>query len=144
MTYKKFILAAAVASFTLAGTFSAGSAKETAAPEDGVARANLAATLAQYGTANHDPASLLAAAHIINGLKANVALQKAGGMGKPAGAYDPMALLKLAKSYATGPNASLASAIDGEMKAVSSTQAVCYYQYYCNAWGYCWYAYQCY
>jgi hypothetical protein len=41
-------------------------------------------------------------------------------------------------------NASLASAIDGEMKAVSSTQAVCYYSYYCNAWGYCWYAYRCY
>ncbi len=143
MMYRKFILAAAVAGFTLAGTLSAGTAKETAAPEDGVARANLAATLAQYGTANHDPASLLAAAHIINGLKANVGTMKSGAAGKPQ-AYDPITLLKLAKTYATGPNASLASAIDTEMKAVSSTQAVCYYQYYCNAWGYCWYAYQCY
>jgi len=144
MKYSKFILAAAVAGFTLAGTLSAGSAKEAAAPEDGVARANLAATLAQYGTANHDPASLLAAAHIINGLKANVGMQKAGGGDAKPQAYDPMTLLKLAKTYATGPNAALASAIDGEMKAVSSTQAVCYYSYYCNAWGYCWYAYRCY
>ncbi|MEJ0043038.1 MAG: hypothetical protein WDM81_12895 [Rhizomicrobium sp.] len=67
----------------------------------------------------------------------------AAGGGKPQ-TYDPLALLKLAKSYATGPNASLASAIDAEMKNVSSTQATCLYQYYCNAWGYCWYEYYCY
>ena len=76
------------------------------------ARANLAASLAQYGEASHDPASLLAAAHIINGLNANVGTQKpTTGEGKPQ-AYDPMTLLKLAKTYATGPNASLAAAID--------------------------------
>ena len=50
----------------------------------------------------------------------------------------------MAKNYATGPNASLAAAIDAEIKNVSSTQATCYYQYYCNAWGYCWYEYYCY
>ena len=144
MKYGKFLLAAAFAGFTMVSTLGPTAAKESEAPADGVARANLAATLAQYGEANHDPASLLAAAHIINGLKSNVAVQKpAVGAGKLT-AYDPMNLLKLAKTYATGPNASLAAAIDGEMKNVSSTQAVCYYQYYCNAWGYCWYAYQCY
>jgi len=29
------------------------------------------------------------------------------------------------------------------MKNVSATQAVCYYEYYCN-YGYCWYQYYCY
>lgn len=139
----KLVLAAAA--FTMAGSLIATNAKEATPPPDGVAKANLAATLAQYGEANHDPASLLAAAHIINGLKSNVAVKTAmkEGGGKPE-SYDPLTLLKLAKTYATGANASLAGAIDTEMKAVSATQAVCYYQYYCNAWGYCWYEYYCY
>jgi hypothetical protein len=144
MRYRKFIAAAAVVAFSLAAT-GAGSAKETAAPPEGVQKAQLAATLAAYGEANHDPATLLAAAHLINGLKSNVGLMKSGAPGtKPAASYDPLTLLKLAKSYATGANASLAGAIDTEMKNVSSTQATCYYQYYCNAWGYCWYEYYCY
>ena len=118
-------------------------AAEEAAPQDGVARANLAATLAQYGMANHDASTLLAAAHIINGLKSNVGKQAAtAGNGKPE-AYDPLTLLKLAKTYA-GSNTSLVAAIDTEIKNVSATQAVCYYSYYCNGWGYCWYAYRCY
>jgi hypothetical protein len=118
-------------------------AAEEAAPQDGVARANLAATLAQYGMANHDASTLLAAAHIINGLKSNVGKQSAtAGNGKPE-AYDPLTLLKLAKTYA-GSNTSLVAAIDTEIKNVSATQAVCYYSYYCNGWGYCWYAYRCY
>jgi hypothetical protein len=118
-------------------------AAEEPAPQDGVARANLAATLAQYGMANHDASTLLAAAHIINGLKSNVGKQAATtGNGKPE-AYDPLTLLKLAKTYA-GSNASLVGAIDAEIKNVSATQAVCYYSYYCNGWGYCWYAYRCY
>ena len=137
------IRAAAIAAFATAVSFAPTAAKEATPAPDGAARANLAATLAQYGTANHDPAALLAAAHIINGLKANVAKQtKTTGGGKPE-SYDALSLLKLAKTYATGANASLASAIDGEMKNVSATQAVCYYEYYCN-YGYCWYQYYCY
>lgn len=143
MTKQKLI--AAIAGMAMLVGITPSLAKEATAPTDGVARANLAATLAQYGMTSHDPASLLAAAHIINGLKSNVGMQMptAEGGAKPA-SYDPMSLLKLAKTYATGPNASLASAIDGEMKMVSATQAVCYYQYYCNAWGYCVYRYFCY
>lgn len=137
------IRAAAIAAFATAASLAPTAAKEATGAPDGAARANLAATLAQYGTANHDPAALLAAAHIINGLKANVAKQtKTAGTGKPE-SYDALSLLKLAKTYATGANASLASAIDGEMKNVSATQAVCYYEYYCN-YGYCWYQYYCY
>jgi len=138
----KLVLAAAA--FTMAGSLVATNAKEATPPPDGVAKANLAATLAQYGEANHDPASLLAAAHIINGLKSNVAVKTAmkEGGGKPE-AYDPLTLLKLAKTYA-GSNTSLVAAIDTEIKNVSATQAVCYYSYYCNGWGYCWYAYRCY
>ncbi len=137
------IRAAAIAAFATAVSFAPAAAKEATGAPDGAERANLAATLAQYGTANHDPAALLAAAHIINGLKANVAKQtKTAGTGKPE-SYDALSLLKLAKTYATGANASLASAIDGEMKNVSATQAVCYYEYYCN-YGYCWYQYYCY
>jgi hypothetical protein len=146
MRFGKFIAAAAIAGFTMVASFGPTTAKETAAPPEGAQKAQLAATLAAYGMANHDPATLLAAAHIINGLKSNVGTMKgstAAGT-KPAATYDPLSLLKLAKSYATGPNASLASAIDTEMKNVSATQAVCYYQYYCNAWGYCWYEYYCY
>ncbi len=144
MRYRKLIAAATVAVFSLATT-GAGSAKEAAAPPEGVQKAQLAATLAAYGEANHDPATLLAAAHLINGLKSNVGLMKSGAQGaKPTATYDPLTLLKLAKTYATGPNASLAGAIDSEIKNVSSTQATCYYQYYCNAWGYCWYEYYCY
>jgi hypothetical protein len=144
MSTRKFIAAVAVAAFTLAAT-GAGSAKEAAAPPDGVQKAQLAATLAAYGEANHDPATLLAAAHLINGLKSNVGTMKGGTAGaKPTATYDPLTLLKMAKNYATGPNASLAAAIDAEIKNVSATQAVCYYQYYCNAWGYCWYEYYCY
>ena len=143
MKFGKLILAAVVAGLTMVASFAPTSAKEAMAAPDGAARANLAATLAQYGMTNKDPAALLAAAHIINGLKANVAKQaSAEGGGKPE-AYDALTLLKLAKGYATGANASLASAIDGEMKNVSATQAVCYYQYYCN-YGYCWYQYYCY
>jgi hypothetical protein len=143
MKFGKLILAAVVAGLTMVASLATTSAKEAMAAPDGAARANLAATLAQYGMTNKDPAALLAAAHIINGLKANVAKQaSAAGGGKPE-AYDALTLLKLAKGYATGANASLASAIDGEMKNVSATQAVCYYQYYCN-YGYCWYQYYCY
>jgi hypothetical protein len=146
MRYGKLLLAAAVAGFTMVASFGPTTAKEAAPPPDGVAKANLAATLAQYGMANHDPATLLAAAHIINGLKSNVARQTpmaAAGGTKPQ-TYDPLTLLKLAKTYATGNNVSLETAIDGEMKNVSSTQATCYYQYFCNAWGYCYYEYYCY
>jgi len=145
MRYGKFIAAATVAGFTMLASFAPTSAKETAAPPEGVQKAQLAATLAAYGEANHDPATLLAAAHLINSLKSNVGTMKSGAPGaKPASTYDPLTLLKMAKNYATGPNASLAAAIDAEMKNVSATQAVCYYQYYCNAWGYCWYEYYCY
>lgn len=144
MSYRKYIAAAVVAAFALAAT-GAGSAKEAEAPADGLQKAQLAATLAAYGEANHDPATLLAAAHLINGLKSNVGTMKSGAPGsKPTATYDPLTLLKMAKNYATGPNASLAAAIDAEIKNVSATQAVCYYQYYCNAWGYCWYQYYCY
>lgn len=143
MKFGKLILAAAVAGLAMASLSDATTAKEATPARDGAARANLAATLAQYGTTNHDPAALLAAAHIINGLKANVAKQTTAAGGAKPEAYDALSLLKLAKTYATGPNASLASAIDGEMKNVSATQAVCYYEYYCN-YGYCWYQYYCY
>jgi hypothetical protein len=140
-----FKLVLAAMAFTMAGTFVATTAKEATPPPDGVAKANLAATLAQYGEINHDPASLLAAAHIINGLKSNVAVKTpTTKTGAKAESYDPLTLLKLAKTYATGANASYAAAIDVEMKQVSATQAVCAYQYYCNGWGYCWYEYYCY
>ena len=143
MRYGKFFLAAAVASLTMVASFAPTAAMESKQPPDGGASANLASTMAQYGLANHDPATLLAAAHIINGLKVNVAKpMPTAGAGKPD-SYDPMALLKLAKTYATGANASLASAIDGEMKNVSSTQSVCYYQYY-YYYGYYYYRYVCY
>jgi hypothetical protein len=143
MKFGKLMLAAVAASLTMITSFAPTTAMESKQSPEGPASANLASTMAQYGMANHDPATLLAAAHIINGLKANVAKpQMAEGAGKPQ-AYDPMALLKLAKTYATGANASLASAIDGEMKNVSSTQAVCYYQYY-YYYGYYYYRYVCY
>ena len=141
MNIVKTGLVAIAASMAMFGGLA--TAAEEAAPQDGVARANLASTLAQYGMANHDAATLLAAAHIINGLKSNVGKQTAtAGNGKPE-AYDPLTLLKLAKTYA-GSNTSLVAAIDTEIKNVSATQAVCYYSYYCNGWGYCWYAYRCY
>ena len=143
MKFGKLILAAAVAGLAMAASFDTTTAKEAMPAPDGAARANLAATLAQYGTVNHDPAALLAAAHIINGLKANVAKHTTVGAGAKPESYDALSLLKLAKTYATGPNAPLASAIEGEMKNVSATQAVCYYEYYCN-YGYCWYQYYCY
>ena len=143
MKLKTFALAVAVGSFSILSTVGSFAATDKTAPEDGAARANLAATLAQYGTANHDASSLLAAAHIINSLKSNVGKQTATtGNGKPE-AYDPLTLLKEAKTYAAG-NTALLGAIDTEMKNVSATQAVCYYSYYCNGWGYCWYAYRCY
>lgn len=143
MKFDKLVLTAAAVGLAMSLSIGATVAKEATPAPDGAARANLAATLAQYGTANHDPAALLAAAHIINGLKANVAKRTAAGGGAKPESYDPIMLLKLAKTYATGSNASLASAIDGEMKNVSATQAVCYYEYYCN-YGYCWYQYYCY
>jgi hypothetical protein len=143
MKLKTLALAIAVGGLAPVTTFGSLAATDKVASQDGAARANLAATLAQYGTANHDASSLLAAAHIINSLKSNVGKQTATtGDGKPE-SYDPLSLLKLAKSYA-GDNKALAEAIDAEMKNVSATQAVCYYSYYCNGWGYCWYAYRCY
>jgi hypothetical protein len=143
MKFKTLALTVAISALTAISTVGSLAATDKAAPQDGAARANLAATLAQYGTANHDASSLLAAAHIINSLKSNVGKQTATtGDGKPE-AYDPLTLLKLAKTYA-GDDKALASAIDVEMKNVSATQAVCYYSYYCNGWGYCWYAYRCY
>jgi hypothetical protein len=143
MKLKTLALTVAISALMAVSTVGSLAATDKAAPQDGAARANLAATLAQYGTANHDASSLLAAAHIINSLKSNVGKQTAtAGDGKPE-AYDPLSLLKLAKTYA-GDDKALASAIDVEMKNVSATQAVCYYSYYCNGWGYCWYAYRCY
>jgi hypothetical protein len=143
MRYGKLILAAAVAGFTMITTLGGSTAKEMMAPPEATASASLAASLAQYGLDKHDPASLLAAAHIINGLKANVAKPMPAAAGAKPESYDPMMLLKTAKTYATGANAALAAAIDGEMKNVSSTQAVCYYQYYLY-YGYYYYRYVCY
>lgn len=141
MSYRKFVIAAAVAGALLT-SFSPTFAKEEAPPE-GAAAAALASNLAQYGTMHKDPAALLAAAHIMNGLKANVSKPTETAAGAKPASYDPLALLKLAKSYATGANASLAAAIDGEMKAVSSTQYTCYYQYY-YYYGVLYYRYVCY
>ncbi len=143
MRFNKVVLATVVAGLTTISTFGSFAATDKIGPEDGGARANLAATLVEYGMANHDASTLLAAAHIINGLKGNVGKQTATiGAGKPE-SYDPLTLLKTAKTFA-GDDKALVAAIDGEMKNVSATQAVCYYSYYCNGWGYCWYAYRCY
>src|SRR5581483_1449841 len=108
MRYGKLILAAAVAGFTMLTTLGATTAKEASAPPEATASATLAASLAQYGLDKHDPSALLAAAHIINGLKANVAKPQPTAAGTKPESYDPMMLLKTAKNYATGPNASLA------------------------------------
>lgn len=143
MSYRKFVIAVAVAGALLT-SFAPTSAKEEAGPApEGAAAAALASNLAQYGTMHKDPAALLAAAHIMNGLKANVSKPTETAAGAKPASYDPLALLKLAKGYATGANASLAAAIDTEMKAVSSTQYTCYYQYY-YYYGVLYYRYVCY
>ncbi|MBL6940303.1 MAG: hypothetical protein ISS15_18980 [Alphaproteobacteria bacterium] len=141
-------LAAAIASLVVLVPLAA-SAKEITPPPGNLARAHLAATMAEYGMANHDAATLLAAAHIINGLKANV-VKMSGSQdhrtGKPVATYDPLELLKLAKIYAASSDASLLTAINAEMRNVRSTQATCSYQDYCtqDAPPYCWQEYYCY
>ena len=147
MTHRRLMFSVAAAAVMSLAAISPVDAASSAMPSgDGPAKASLAAMLAQYGIDNKDPYSLLTAARIIDGLKANVAKQTPIKLTKGAKpeSYDPLALLKLAKGYASGTDASLAAAIDVETKNVSATQAVCYYQYYCNGWGYCWYQYYCY
>ena len=147
MTQRRFLISATAAAMMSLAAISPVNGASSAMPSgDGPAKASLAAMLAQYGIDNKDPYSLLTAAPISDGLKANVAKQAPVKLTKGAKpeTYDPLALLKLAKGYAAGTDASLTAAIDVETKNVSATQAVCYYQYYCNGWGYCWYQYYCY
>ncbi len=142
MRISKMLIAGAVAGLAFIASVAATSASDAASPPDGVANASLASSMAEYGMAHHDPATLLAAARIMDGLKANVTKPMGTGGAKPE-SYDPMTLLKLAQSYSTGADASLAAAIGDEMKNVSTTQAVCYYQYY-YYYGYLYYRYICY
>lgn len=142
MRVSKILFAGAVAGFAFIASLASTNATDASSPPDGVANASLASSMAEYGMAHKDPATLLAAARIMDGLKANVTKPMGTGGAKPE-LYDPMTLLKLAQSYATGADASLASAITGEMKNVSATQAVCYYQYY-YYYGYLYYRYLCY
>ena len=147
MTNKRALISVTAFVFAAMATIAPAIAASSAMPSgDGPAKASLAAMLAQYGIQNKDPYSLLTAARIIDGLRSNVAKQTPVKLAKGAKpeTYDPLALLKLARGYASQSDTALVDAIDVETKHVSATQAVCYYQYYCNGWGYCWYQYYCY
>ena len=142
MRISKILFAGAVAGFAFIASLASTNAKDASSPPDGVANASLASSMAEYGMAHHDPATLLAAARIMDSLKANVT-KPMGTEGAKPETYNPMTLLKSAQSYSTGADASLAAAINDEMKNVSTTQAVCYYQYY-YYYGYLYYRYLCY
>lgn len=99
-----------------------------------------------YGQQNQDPVALLTAVRMLNDLGAHVAQPSTdaaptGEQSQPV--FDPVALLEEAEGYATGNDALLAM-IDEELNSVESSRWVCYWEYYCDAWGWCEYVEICY
>jgi hypothetical protein len=99
-----------------------------------------------YGQENQDPVALLTAVRMLNDLGAHVAqpsLSSAPVGEQQQPTYDPVALLEEAQGYAAGDE-QLIAMIDAEMDTIESSRWVCYWEYYCDAWGWCNYVEVCY
>ena len=99
-----------------------------------------------FGQENQDPLALLTAVRMLNDLGAHVAMP--GSQAQPTGEqaqqmYDQVALLEEAEGYAAG-NEQLVAMIDAEMDNIESSRWVCYWEVYCDAYGWCEYVEVCY
>jgi hypothetical protein len=115
------------------------------APVSSMAPMTIARVVA-FGQENHDPLALITAVRMLNDLGANVAIPgtdtgATGEQSQPV--FDPVALLEEAEGYA-GEDAELMAMIDAEMDSIESSRWVCYWEYYCDAWGWCEYLEVCY
>lgn len=104
------------------------------------------ARVIDYGQQNQDPLALVTAVRMLNDLGAHVAqpnpdAQSVEGQQQPS--YDPVALLEEAEGYAAG-DPQLIAMIDAEMDSIETSRWVCYWEYYCDAWGWCNYYEVCY
>lgn len=142
MSVKSVGVALAVAAMTL-GSVSATFAEE--APVSSMAPMTIARVVA-FGQQNQDPLALITAVRMLNDLGANVAIPgtdvgATGEQSQPV--FDPVALLEEAESYAAG-DAEVLAMIETEMDSVESSRWVCYWEYYCDSWGWCNYVEVCY
>ncbi len=99
-----------------------------------------------FGQEHQDPLALLTAVRMLNDLGAHVAMP--GAQSEPTGEqaqqmFDQVALLEEAEGYAAG-DAELVAMIDAEMDNIESSRWVCYWEVYCDAYGWCEYVEVCY
>jgi hypothetical protein len=135
----------AAAACLAVGSTAAFAEGETAGPTSSMQPMVIARVIA-YGQDNQDPLALVTAVRMLNDLGANVAQPSAdaapvGEQQQPV--YDPVALLEEAEGYAAGDQ-ELIAMIDAEMDTIESSRWVCYWEYYCDAWGWCNYVEVCY
>ncbi|MGF1625514.1 MAG: hypothetical protein ACFCVH_11575 [Alphaproteobacteria bacterium] len=143
MNWKTTSVVAIAAASMLFGSVSASLAEQ--APATSMQPMTISRVIA-YGQENQDPLALVTAVRMLNDLGAHVA--QPGAQSEPTGEqsqpmYDPVALLEEAQGYATG-NDQLIAMIDAEMDNIESSRWVCYWEVYCDAWGWCNYVEVCY
>ena len=142
MSFKSVGVAAVLAAVTM-GSVPAAFAEGT--PVSPMQPMTIARVIA-FGQANHDPLALITAVRMLNDLGANVAIPgtDAGATGEQSQpVFDPVALLEEAEGYAGG-DAQVMAMIDAEMDGIESSRWVCYWEYYCDSWGWCNYVEVCY
>jgi len=106
-------------------------------------KAEIANYVISIGTENKDSLLLLSGVKLLDEIPAGVV--KLGQTGKGAATYDRDALLDQAKIFA-GKNKNLLEVI-ADVKAEKKRGyyvPTCVYEWFCNAYGYCWWKYICY
>ena len=96
-------------------------------------------TLVKFGQKNKDAVSLLSAARLMMDTGEGVAAS--GKVGEKP--YSAEALLDEAAGYAKD-NQPLAALIKTERVRAGNAKWVCYWAWWCDGWGNCWYKYVCY
>ncbi len=141
------VLSSATDSLAAKSPSSTASAMAKADPAE-KAKSQFAAQTAKYGMDNKDPYALVSAANMIMGLKSKVVVLESGNAGnKNAPGYDPVSLLKAAKTLAAA-DADLSKAIDAKLAQAGKGQGywvngtyvyVCDYYWEYGAYGWGWY-----
>jgi hypothetical protein len=147
MTMKN-VLGCAFVSVAFLASGAALAVEKGAAADGATPEATTIVTLLKYGRDNKDAYALLTAYRMIAKMPAQPekkgaadAAEAAQDKGAKKVDADPAIILDEAAKYAAG-DASLLAQIDKARKELP-TKRGCWYQWFCNAWGYCWTRFVC-
>ena len=119
--------------------------QQTLSPEQAAEAQQILKTardVATYGEVKEDPLALITAAKMFVSVPGGVLADgETGAGGKP---YDLEGLLSKAEEYGKGDELISKTVADIRGMSAGASKYACYWAYYCNAWGYCEYAYACY